>query len=79
MNFQIAVACLLDANIRISFIYTSSCICLGTSCSWINFSFECVKSEYNVGPCSRTHSLKCSNTTQGVAEVFVILNLGMEE
>ena len=29
MNFQIAVAsaCLLD--IRISFIYTSSCICLG--------------------------------------------------
>ena len=79
MNFQIAVACLLDTNIRISFIYTSSCICLGTSCSWINFSFKCVKSEYNVGPCSRTHDLKCSNTTQGVTEVFVILNLGMEE
>ena len=24
-------------------------------------------------PCSRTHDLKCSNMTQGVAEVFVIL------
>ena len=24
--------------------------------------------EYNVGPCSRTHDLKCSNTTQGVAD-----------
>ena len=39
------------------------------SCSWIKFSFECVKSEYNVGPCRRAH----------VVEVFVILNWGMEE
>ena len=45
------------------------------SCSWINFSFECVKSEYNVGPSSRAHNLKCSNTTQSVAEVFAILKL----
>ena len=30
MNFQIAVALACVLDIRISFIYTSSCICLGT-------------------------------------------------
>ena len=49
------------------------------SCSWINFFLSAVKSEYNVGPCSRAHDLKCLNTTESVAEVFVILNWRMEE
>ena len=76
MNFQIGVACLLDKfYIHHQFMHMlGHKVVVGYS-----FLFECVKSEYNVGPCSRTHDLKCSNTTQGMVEVFVILNWSMEE